>query len=106
MLYCTCGLCLSDTEELRKLNQGRYDMLSIANRIKRKSSVHGARHGKSQEQTQYHQAFNAWKRCRKRTDEKGIHHTGILDRFFKDATCRASQQRVVWTEAQWKDMDA
>ena len=30
--------------------------------------LHGARHGKSEEQTYYHQAFNSRKRCRKRKD--------------------------------------
>ena len=48
---CTCGLCLNNTEEVRKLNQGRFDALSIGNLMIRKKSVHEARHGKSEEQT-------------------------------------------------------
>ena len=68
-LYCTCALCFNNTEEVRKLNQGRFGALSISNWIIRKKSVHGARHGMSQEQTYYHQSFNARNRCRKKTDE-------------------------------------
>ena len=39
-LYCTCGLCLNNMEEVRKLNQGRFDALPISNWIIRKKSVH------------------------------------------------------------------
>ena len=61
---------------------------------------------KSEEQTYYHQSLNAWKRCRKRSDEAGIHYTGILDRFFEDARYREAQQRLGRTEAKCKEMDA
>ena len=64
---------LNNTEEVRKLNQGRFDVSSSSHWIIKKRSVHGARHGKSKEQTCYHQWFNAWKGCRKKTDEAGIH---------------------------------
>ena len=37
----------------------------------KKGFSHGTRHGKSEEQTYYHKSYNAWKRCRKRTDESG-----------------------------------
>ena len=39
-------------------------------------------------------------------DEAGIHCTGILDRFLKDATYREAQHRLLWTEAKCKEMDA
>ena len=97
---------MNNTEEVRKLNQGWFDALPISNWIIRKKSVHGARHGKSEEQIYYYQSFNAWKRCRKRTDESGELYIGILDRFLKDASFRESQQMFGWTEAKCKDMDA
>ena len=37
VLYCTCGLCLNNTEEVRKLNQGRLDTLLISKWIIRKN---------------------------------------------------------------------
>ena len=105
-LYCTCGLCLNNTEEVPKLNQERFDALSISNWIIKKKSVHGARHGKSEEQVYYHQSFNIWKRCRTKTDEAGDFYTGILDRFPEDARYREAQQGWGWTEAKCKEMDA
>ena len=49
-LYCTCGLCFNNTEDVRKLDQGRFHVISISNMIIRKKSLHGARHGNSEEQ--------------------------------------------------------
>ena len=105
ILYCTWGLCLNITEEVRKLKQGRFDALSISNWIIRMKSVHGARHGKSEEQIYYYQSFKAWKRCRTKTDESGIHFSGVRERFLKDATYHKSQQKLGWTEATCKEMD-
>ena len=70
-LHCTCGLCLNHTDEVRQLNRKRFDALSISNYVMKKGFAHGTRHGKSEEQTYYHKPYNAWKRCRKRTDESG-----------------------------------
>ena len=104
-LYSCCGLCLKNTEEVRKLNQGRFDALSISNWMIRKKSVHGVRHGKSEVENYYYQPFNVWKRCQKQMDESGIHQIGILDRFLKDATYRESHQKLGWTEAKCQEMD-
>ena len=67
--------------------------------------VHGVRHGKSEVQTYYYLSFNAWKSCRKKTDESANHEIGILDRFLKDARDRESQQKLGWTEAKCQEMD-
>ena len=103
---CTCGLCLNNTEEVRKLNQGRLDALSISNWIIKEKSVHGARHGKSEEQIYFHQSLNAWKRYRNKTDESREFYTSVLDRIFKDARYREAQQKFGLTEAKCKEMDA
>ena len=60
-------------------------LLSIPNYVIKKGRPHGHRHGKTQEQTDYHVAHNLRKRCIKR------HFEGIHDRFLKDAEFRASQ---------------
>ena len=37
---------------------------------------------KTEEQKEYHVAWNAWKRCCKKVDSQGGHFTGIHDRFL------------------------
>ena len=61
------------------------DLLSISNYVIKKGRPHGNRHGKTQEQRDYHVAHNLRKRCIKR------HFEGIHDRFLKDEIFRASQ---------------
>ena len=39
---------------------------------------------------EYHIAFNAWKRCRKRVDAREEHYKGIHDRFLRDQVFRES----------------
>ena len=46
---------------------------------------------KLQNRKEYHIAFNAWKRCRKRIDSQDEHYKGIHDRFLKDQVDRESQ---------------
>ena len=68
IVYCTCGQCLIDSESRRKFNKLRLDALSIPNYLIKKGRSHGARHGKTKEQIEYHMAWNAWKRCCKKVD--------------------------------------
>ena len=63
IVYCTCGQCLIDIESRRKFNKLRLVALSIPHYVIKKGPDHGARHGKTKEQTEYHTAWNAWKRC-------------------------------------------
>ena len=58
----------------------RLDALSIPNYVIKKGATHGARHGKTEVQREYHLAWNAWKRCCKGVDSQGEHFTGIHDR--------------------------
>ena len=67
IVYCTCGQCLLDSESRRKSNKLRLDALSIPNYVMKKGRNHVARHGKTKEQTEYHMAWNAWKRCCKKS---------------------------------------
>ena len=83
-VYCTCGQCVIDSEARRKFNKLRLDALSIPNYVMKKGPNHGARHGKTKEQTEYHMAWNAWKRCCMKVDSQGEHFTGIHDRFLRN----------------------
>ena len=64
----------------------------------KKGPNHGARHGKTKEQTEYHMAWNAWKRCCKKVDSQGEQFTDIHDRFLRDPVYRESQLAIGWTE--------
>ena len=65
--------------------------------------MHGARHGKTEVQREYHWAWNAWKRCCKKVDSQGEHFTGIHDRFLRDPVYRESQLAIGWTEQKCKE---
>ena len=81
-------------------------MLSlIPHYVTNKGRRHGARHGKTEAQKQYHIAFNAQKRCRKRVDGQEEHYEGIHDRFLRDPVCRDSQLKIGWTEQKSIEMD-
>ena len=80
VIYCTCGHLLVESESRMKFIKLRLDALSIPHYVIEKGRCHGARHSKTEEQKEYHIAFNAWKRCRKRIDGQE-HYKGIHDRF-------------------------
>ena len=80
IVYCTCGQRLIDSESRRKFSKLGLDALSIPHYVNKKGRCHGARHGKTEEQKEYHITFYAWKRCCKRVDSQGEHYKGILDR--------------------------
>ena len=103
IVYCTCGQCLIDSESRRKFNKLRLDALSIPNYVIKKGPNHGTRHGKTEEQKEYHMAWNAWKRCCKKVDSQGEHFTGIHDRFLRDPVYRESQLAIGWTEQKCKE---
>ena len=65
----------------------------------------GPRHGKTEEQKEYHIAFNAWKSCRKRIDGQEEHYECIHDRFLRDQVYRESQLAIGWTEPKCIEMD-
>ena len=46
-----------------------------------KGPSHGARHGKTEVQREYHLAWNVWKRCCKKVDSQGGHFTGFTIDF-------------------------
>ena len=45
----------------------------------------------------YHQSFNAWKRCRRHKDVPGVNIASILDRFQRDPIYRAFLEVHGWT---------
>ena len=67
VIYFTCGHFLVESESRRKFNKLRLDALSIPHYVIKKGRCHGARHGETEQQKEYHTAWNAWKRCRKRS---------------------------------------
>ena len=105
IVYCTCGQCLIDSESRRKFKKLRLDALSIPNYVIEKGLTHGARHGKTGLQREYHLAWNAWKRCCKKVDSQGEHFSGIHDRFRGDPVYRESQLAIGRTEQKCKEWD-
>ena len=105
-MYCTCGQCLIYSESRRKFDKLRLDALSIPHHATKKGRSHAARHGNTEEQKEYHIAWNAWKRCCKKVDSESEHVTGIHDRFLRDPVYRESQLAIGWTEQKCKELDA
>ena len=105
IVCCFCGHCLIDSESLRKFTKRRLDALSIPHYVIKKGRCLGARHCKTEEQREYHIAWNAWKRCCKRVDSQGEHFKGIHDRFLRDQVRRESQLQIGWTEQKCKEWD-
>ena len=105
IVYCACGQFLVESESRIKFNKLRLDALSIQHYVIKKGRCHGARHGKTKEQKEYHVAWNAWKRCCKKVDSQGWHFTGIHDRFLRHPVHRESQLATGWTEQKCKEMD-
>ena len=92
--------------ESRMFKKLRLDALSIPNYVVKKGATHGARHGKTEVQREYHLAWNARKRWCKKVDSQGEHFTGIHDRFLADPVYRESQLAIGWTEQKCKEWDA
>ena len=103
IVKCTCGQCLIDSKSRRKFHD--WMAFFIPNNVIKKGPNHGARHGKTEEQIEYHIAWNAWKRCCKKVDSKGEHFTGIHGRFLRDPVYRGSQLAIGWTEQKCKEWD-
>ena len=101
-----CGQCLIDRESRRKFIRLRLDALCIPDYVIKKGLTHGARHGKTEVQREYHLAWNAWKRCCKTVDSQGEHFTGIHDRLLRDPIYRGSQLAIGWTEKckEWDEL--
>ena len=98
IVYCTCGQFLVESESRRKFNRLRLDALSIPHYVIKKGRGHGARYVKTEEQKEYHIAWNAWKRCCKKVDSQGELFTGIHDKFPRDQVYRESQLAIGWTD--------
>ena len=78
------GQLVVDSESRRKFHKQRLVAFSIPNYVIKKGRSHGARHGKTEEQKEYHVDWNAWKGCFKKVDSQGGHCTGLHDRFLRD----------------------
>ena len=89
----------------KKVSKLRLDALSIPNNVLKKAPTHGARHGKTEEQREYHIAWNAWKRCCKKVDSQSGHFVSIHDRCLRDPAFLESQLAIGWTAQKCKEMD-
>ena len=106
IVYCTCAQRLTDSESRRKFNKLRLDELSIPNYVINRWLTHGARHGKTEAQREYHLAWNAWKRCCKKDDFQGdCFTTSIHDGLLRDSVFRESQLAIGWSEQKCKEWD-
>ena len=105
VIYCTCAHFLVESESRTQFNKLRLDALSIPHYVIKKGRCHGARHDKTEEQKEYHIAFNTWKRCRKIFSLKKNIAKGIHDRFLRDQVYRESQLKIGWTEQKCMEMD-
>ena len=77
IVHCICGQFMVDSQSRRKFHKLRLDAVSFPNFVIKKGRSRGARHGKTEEQKEYHIAWNAWKRCCKKVDSQGGHFTGF-----------------------------
>ena len=92
LLYCApADISWLKANPAKKLNKLKLDSPSIPHYVIKKGRTHGARHGKTEEQKEYHIVWNAWKRCRKRVDAQEEHYKGIHDRVLRDQVYRESQ---------------
>ena len=98
IVYCTRGQCLIHSESRRNLNKLRLDAISIPDYVIKKGATHGARHGKTEVQREYHMAWNVWKRCCEKVDSQGEHFTGIHDWFVRGPVYRGSKLAIGWSE--------
>ena len=96
---------LDYSESRKHFTRQRLDAISIPDCVIKKGATHGARHGKTEVQTEHHLAWNAWKRCCKKVDSQGEHFTGIHDRFLRDPVYRESQLAVGWSQQYCKEWD-
>ena len=105
IVYCTYGQCLIYSESGRKFNKLRLDAISILDYVIKRGATHGAGHGKTEVQREYHMAWNAWKRCCEKVDSQGEHFTSIHDRFLRDPVYSDSQLAIGWSEQKCKGWD-
>ena len=109
LLYVNQGIVylrtMLDLQRIQQNNRLRLDAISIPDYVIKKGATHGARHGKTEVQREYHLAWNVWKRCCKKVDSQGEHFTGIHDRFLRDPVYRESQLVIGWSEQKCKEWD-
>ena len=94
---------MQPSERNRQLNKDRFDSLSIPGNVIKKDQSRGPRHGPSLRQTLYHEARVMLRKAK--LPKNGHCHT-ILERWYKDAKCRADLSEHGSTEEQNRQYDA
>ena len=90
LICCICGQFLVEANPEVSLKW----MLSIPHHVIKKGRCHGARHGKTEEQKDYHKVAS-----------QGEHFKCIHDRFLRDQVYRESQLFIGCTEQKCIEMD-
>ena len=104
-MYCICGQCFIYSESKRNFDRQKLDAISIPDYVIKRSATHGARHGTTEVQKEYHLVWNAWKRCCEKVDSRGELFTVIHDRFLRNPVSRESQLVIGWTGQKCKEWD-
>ena len=83
-----------DSEPSQTFHKLRLDALSIPHYKIKKGRCHGARHGKTEEQKEYHiyiYSLELVEEMLQKSWRQGEHYEGIHDRFLRDQVYRDSQ---------------
>ena len=106
-INCTCGQCLIYSESRRNFNRLRLNAISIPDYVTKKGATHGARHGKTEVQREYHLAWNTWKRRCKKIYSQGkffykftrsiSQRSSLSWHTTRNLMVRTKVQRVGWT---------
>ena len=99
IVHCTCGTCLIPTASSRKSGRDTFDALTFPDFVIIKGTRHGARHGKSEAQREYHQARDCMKKAEKDNFDS------IPQRFQQSETYRHSQMIIGRDEELCKRLD-
>ena len=97
IIYSDGGTCLTLSTVATRLNNERYDVLTIPNK---KGANRRARYGRSEDQTAYRRAREIFKEAKKKGSES------ILDRLQNRESYGNAQVCVGWTEDFRKRVDA
>ena len=100
IIYCDCGTWLILSEQVRRLNQERFNALTIPFFAIKKGTHRGYRCGRSEGQKSYHQA----KVVSRTAKTKGF--SSIDGKFMQPESIAKSQMEIGWTEETCLHMEA
>ena len=112
VVYWICENCLIPPGNTKRLTKEKFDSLSIPYFVIKKGSYLGARHGKTDDQRQYHQVKVSSRKDHNNKSKpilERFQKTGNSSRFLKDSKKRdtycESQMAIGWTENTCRHLD-